>query len=642
MDPPCGPFRFVCDCELLALSRRQQSRAGTGMNHAARQLPKIPPQLPNSGGSSPRNGKGFTQCAILRCYNKGSDLLVCECAYSLLCNPRISILPDSASSRSDPVQLLGKLPGSVENASGAGKKNRDHGEARSKRVLPLSPATPPGLSGRLHAKQPQVDPGQSVAIKRRPRPFFLMRREASSFLASAVFHCMLLLVLGLVAEVSRPEPALHGELVAHIDRPLTLESAVDTHHREPASLNPKLTLGLLQDEPRHLANVDNPSLDILYPVPSLPRVSRLQPTAHTDWLQCTDTDVAGALDGRTADARARLVRGGGGNDRSEKAVEMGLRWLMAHQREDGSWHFNHQNGLCQGRCRNPGTAASTTGATALALLPMLGAGYTHQQGEYSDVVRRGLYYLGNRTILTADGADLRDGTMYAQGLAAIALCEAYAMTADPALKDIAQAAIDFIVYAQDKKGGGWRYTPGEPGDTTVTGWQLMALKSGQMANLNVPSPTIFLAKKFLTSVQCENGARYGYMNTTPRNTTTAIGLLCRMYTGWQRNNLTLRQGVVYHLSEWGPSNNNMYYNYYATQVMHHWGGPEWDRWNRAMRDYLIATQATSGHEAGSWYFGGGYGQVGGRLYNTAMAVMTLEVYYRFMPLYRRDSFGGYK
>ncbi|MFH1266905.1 MAG: hypothetical protein ABIK89_14345, partial [Planctomycetota bacterium] len=83
---------------------------------------------------------------------------------------------------------------------------------------------------------------------------------------------------------------------------------------------------------------------------------------------------------------------------------------------------------------------------------------------------------------------------------------------------------------------------------------------------------------------------------------------------------------------------NMYYNYYATQVMRHWGGPEWEKWNPKMRDYLVATQSNQGTESGSWYFAGGHGETGGRLYNTAVALMTLEVYYRYMPLYRQRAF----
>ena len=56
-----------------------------------------------------------------------------------------------------------------------------------------------------------------------------------------------------------------------------------------------------------------------------------------------------------------------------------------------------------------------------------------------------------------------------------------------------------------------------------------------------------------------------------------------------------------------------------------------------MRDFLIATQSNSGHESGSWFFKERYGSVGGRLYTTAMAVMTLEVYYRYLPLFDRET-----
>ena len=126
--------------------------------------------------------------------------------------------------------------------------------------------------------------------------------------------------------------------------------------------------------------------------------------------------------------------------------------------------------------------------------------------------------------------------MYAQGLATIALCEAYAMTQDPALKDLAQGAIDFIVYAQDKQGGGWRYTPGEPGDTTVTGWQLMALKSGQMARLTIPSPTHRPgARSFSTACNPTAAPNTATSIRSAASSTTAIGLLCRMYTGWGRD-----------------------------------------------------------------------------------------------------------
>ena len=95
--------------------------------------------------------------------------------------------------------------------------------------------------------------------------------------------------------------------------------------------------------------------------------------------------------------------------------------------------------------------------------------------------------------------------MYGHGLASIALCEAYGMTKDTGLAEPAQHAVNFIVYAQDPVGGGWRYTPHQPGDTSVLGWQLMALKSAHMAYLNVPPKTIKGAVNFLNSVQGESG-----------------------------------------------------------------------------------------------------------------------------------------
>jgi hypothetical protein len=86
-----------------------------------------------------------------------------------------------------------------------------------------------------------------------------------------------------------------------------------------------------------------------------------------------------------------------------------------------------------------------------------------------------------------------------------------------------------------------------------------------------------------------------------------------------------------------PKATNLYYDFYATQVLHHWGGPEWTAWNQKLRDYLVRTQSSAGHAAGSWHFQDQHGDRGGRLYSTAMAVMTLEVYYRYLPLYGRQS-----
>ena len=201
----------------------------------------------------------------------------------------------------------------------------------------------------------------------------------------------------------------------------------------------------------------------------------------------------------------------------------------------------------------------------------------------------------------------------------------------------AQQAIQFTCYAQDPAGGGWRYEPRQRGDTSVVGWQLMALKSGEMAYLTVPNLVWRKAYGYLDGVQYESGARYGY--TDPgrgSSATTAIGLLCRMYLGWKKDHPALQRGAQW-LSQQGPAPADMYYNYYATQVMRHWEGPMWEKWNAAMRQQLRESQATAGHEKGSWYFEHGHARSGGRLYCTAMATMILEVRYRHLSIYRQQS-----
>jgi hypothetical protein len=213
------------------------------------------------------------------------------------------------------------------------------------------------------------------------------------------------------------------------------------------------------------------------------------------------------------------------------------------------------------------------------------------------------------------------------------------MTQDKGLYQPAQQAINFVCYAQDPVGGGWRYQPRQQGDTSVTGWQVMAIKAGQTAYLQVPPINVKRASSFLDSVQAEEGANYGYTNPAAgRASTTAIGLLCRMHLGWKKDYPALAKGVQF-LSRTGPSKSNAYYNFYATQVMFHWQGKPWKKWNAAMRDQLVDTQAAEGHEKGSWGDAAGDAGAsrGGRLYTTALSALTLETYYRYGWIYGKEE-----
>jgi hypothetical protein len=284
-------------------------------------------------------------------------------------------------------------------------------------------------------------------------------------------------------------------------------------------------------------------------------------------------------------------------------------------------------------------AKDRCGATAMALLPFLGRGYTHREGKFKKTVESGIAYLAKLSA-EGNGKVYREaGTMYSQGLAGIALSECYAMTQDSRLAAPTQAALTFIMQAQDPAGGGWRYTPRQPGDTSAVGWQIMALKSGNMAYLNVNPLTIKKAVAFLNSVESQKGARYGYTDNSRFSPgLTAVGLLCRMYLGWKKDHPALKNGVAY-LARTGPTP-DLYYDYYATQIMHHMEGDVWIAWNTKMKAMLLKAQSTKDHEAGSWHEGVDQGHgadAAGRLYCTSLATMILEVYYRHLPIYGAAS-----
>lgn len=517
----------------------------------------------------------------------------------------------------------------------------------SQTTIPAHVATDQALPSVPAGKTPACEPPQEAVDEPRLHWWYSPENQErfAGGVASFLVHITVILVLTLFINIPLDPPKRAANLVVSIREPVKLVG--DTQFELASSLPsggvPLEMMGVPKEVEvaseviqwqADVSSVEQPA------EPDQAAIEWIENPVESDRNVPTGAMTGGGLEGRSAGLKGGLLRNRGGTRQSEEAVAKGLRWLSVHQRSNGSWSFNHQRGPCGGHCRNPGDFASATASTALALLPFYGAGYTHLQGEYKDVVLRGLVFLGNKMILTDQGGDLQNGSMYGQGLAAIVFCEAYAMTKDEELRPFAQAAVKFIEHAQHSEGG-WRYLPGQPGDMTVTGWQLMALKSGQLAGLKINSTALYRAGQFLDQLQSDRGSRYGYKDLEPRPATTAIGLFSRMILGWNQFHPALVQGVHY-LDELGPSEDDIYFNYYATLVLNHFDGPSWPSWNERMREQLINDQAKGGHENGSWYYEHEHSQAGGRLYNTCLSIMTLEVYYRYMPLYGRDADAGYE
>jgi len=354
-----------------------------------------------------------------------------------------------------------------------------------------------------------------------------------------------------------------------------------------------------------------------------------------------EASIPESLSMRTTDARREAAKTLGGSEDSEEAVERGLQWLTRNQYPDGHWSIDDFPGETS-ESLGEGSFVSNSAATGLSLLAFLGAGYTHQSGKHQEVVDRGMKWLVEHQ--KPDGDLFADETkyvwFYSHGIASIALCEAYGLTKDPALRAPAQKALDFIVESQHKEFGGWRYRPQFESDTSVSGWQLMALKSGEMAGLKVPKEAYTGVSRWLDSVESKSAA--GQFSYHPREEVspamTAEGLLMRQYLGAKREDAQLIAGANYlrtHLPDFGQR--DAYYWYYATQVMFHMQGDHWNEWNNGLRDLLVTTQSKEGSVSGSWDPSrpspDKWANGGGRHYLTCLNLLMLEVYYRHLPLY---------
>lgn len=503
----------------------------------------------------------------------------------------------------------------------------------------LSPAAH-AVAGAASARATGSTSGEAVV--RVPGNRFVLFNAVPSWLISMLVHMVGLLLLAMINVGSGPPDAATELRIVSAEETPPLEDLDAPEEIVPVDV-PVLTSQPVLEPERAQMPEDALDIGVALDLEAAPLAINLvefseRTAPRSDLIKDIGALGGSGLEGRGGLMRGELLRRYGGSAGSEEAVALALQWLAEHQLQDGSWSFDHRGGSCAGRCSAPGTVKDCyTGGTAIALLPFLGAGQTHLEGQYRSNVAAGLAFLIRS--MNPNGSLMQGGgTMYAHGLGSIALCEAYAMTGDQKLMAPAQASLNFIAFSQDPVGGGWRYQPRQAGDTSVVGWQLMALKSGHMANLQVSPATVMLASRFLDSVQVDGGSGYGYSLPGDKPSTSSIGLLCRMYLGWKKDHEALQRGVT-RLSARGPSRTDMYYNYYATQVLHHWEGEPWEKWNAVMRDQLVNSQAKDGHARGSWQptSDNHSNQKGGRLYFTAMATMILEVYYRHMPIYGKQA-----
>ena len=315
----------------------------------------------------------------------------------------------------------------------------------------------------------------------------------------------------------------------------------------------------------------------------------------------------------------------GGSDATERAIGAALEWLSKNQESDGHWNTR----------KHGGKGDYDTGSTGLALLCFYGWDQSHnRESKYQSHTRKAIDWLVAQQ--KPDG-DLRGGgRMYCHGIAAIALCEAYGVSGDEALKEPAERAIAFILKAQSKSKGGWRYGPGEDSDTSATGWQYMAMHSARMAGIKVPESAFEGGRRWFDHAGGgKHGGIYGYTGPQAgKPAMVATGMFCRQLDLVPPTDPKMSESAeALKMQPMKVRNPDFYYVYYATLALYQHQGPIWIGWNEQLKETLPLIQRKDGNESGSWDLGSGHAATGGRVVSTAMATLSLEVYYRLLPMY---------
>lgn len=294
----------------------------------------------------------------------------------------------------------------------------------------------------------------------------------------------------------------------------------------------------------------------------------------------------------------------------ETVYERGLAYLARSQNGDGAW--NDRMG-------------GEPGVVGLAVIAFLAHGEDPNHGEYRDVIRKGLNYILSRQ---RDSNGYIGSSMYNHGFATLALAEAYGVVDDEKLAPALQRAVDLILSAQERNpSGAWRYTPdARDADTTVSGCQLVALLGARNAGIPVPDEAI--KKGLAYMARCRGGdGGYGYTSAGgSKPTLTAIGVTCLALAkekdgkgfansvGYLRKNLSYRD-----------RNYPYYFEYYMSQALFHADEASWNEWNQKNLRYLSTIQRPDGSWPGNK----------GESFNTASALLSLALNYRFLPIYEK-------
>ena len=342
-----------------------------------------------------------------------------------------------------------------------------------------------------------------------------------------------------------------------------------------------------------------------------------------------------------------------------EAVRKGLDWLVSRQRADGALlgsqprsksagyhrHYMYEHGMAAFALADAcAAAAAFHRAPGVLELPEEGKGDRadlYEAGHRPEVVRQISPVPFSRQSHGAGHEEIALARETHQSPRPSSANHQY-IAEDNKYRRAAEKAVAFIE-KQQHDDGGWRYTPDPKAasDTSVTGWPMLALKSAQQAGISVSRLCVEKMRKYFEEHQLGSNGRTGYQRRgITTDATTGVGMLARQFMLQQPDVPLVAEAAKYLASQaearWGGrqagrADTDYYLWYNCSLAMFQVGGELWDRWNNPVRDAIIALQRHEGCQCGSWDPSDRWGRLGGRIYSTALAILTLEVYYRYAP-----------
>lgn len=328
------------------------------------------------------------------------------------------------------------------------------------------------------------------------------------------------------------------------------------------------------------------------------------------------------------------------NPRYARLVDDAIIWLKAHQAEDGSWDADGFGSLCpkEDPCGAAGEPGQEVATTAMAVLALLGAGSDYASGHHQQASALGVRWLFAAQNQETGMIGLK-GTapnLRAHTLASLALIETYARSDSALLGRRSILAINAILSARNQQGT-WS-TDAWHDDSDLTGLVLLTLRAALEVDLLNGHESVLDKGLAELLIQVNTNTKIakpaGPKNASPA--LTALALFCQVRTqAGGTSGATAATKLCDDLfgqapPAWLPEepsvqrDQDMYVWHYRAQAMFQVGGKSWKAWDRQLRDALGNSQVESGHSKGSWNPFGSGAIRGGRVYATALMILTAQ------------------